>query len=286
MVTQLDTCIRRVDSQDRRNIANLIHFELKVHRNLDWKPPLDWIGDDPYFALERGNRFLAALACPPDPPEIAWIRLFAVHSTISDWEAWNQLWPSTLEQLKYSQDVHTIAAIPIQGWFREILKRAEFLHNHDIVVYTWIGKEPPKPRNSVDLVLRPMIIDDIPDVESVDYAAFKPLWRNSSTALSIAYKQASLATVIEKGGRIIGYQISTSNQMGGHLARLAVDPAYQGQGVGYNLVYDLLSHFKRRGANQVTVNTQSDNLVSIALYEKMGFSATGETFPVFVREIS
>jgi ribosomal protein S18 acetylase RimI-like enzyme len=69
--------------------------------------------------------------------------------------------------------------------------------------------------------------------------------------------------------------------MGGHVARLAVDPPYQGHGVGHNLLQDALTHFVRRGAYGVTVNTQDDNQASINLYQRMGFTRSGEEYPVY-----
>jgi [ribosomal protein S18]-alanine N-acetyltransferase len=99
--------------------------------------------------------------------------------------------------------------------------------------------------------------------------------------LEHAFRQAAIATVAEKDGLLVGYQISTANHSGGHLARLAVHPGYQGKGVGYTILRDLLAQFERRGARHVTVNTQDDNTASISLYEKAGFIATGENYQVY-----
>jgi ribosomal protein S18 acetylase RimI-like enzyme len=99
--------------------------------------------------------------------------------------------------------------------------------------------------------------------------------------LEIAFQQAAVATVAEDQDGIIGYQISTASSGGGHLARLAVHPRVQSQGIGYAIVRDLLAQFYRRGALQVTVNTQLDNLASLALYHKAGFQRTGEVYPVY-----
>jgi len=118
-------------------------------------------------------------------------------------------------------------------------------------------------------------------VRQVDASAFKVLWQNSQPSLEMALKQASIATVAEDGTGLLGYQISTTSHMGGHLARLAVLPAYQGRKIGNALVNDLLRQFVRRGIFRVTVNTQADNLISLKLYEKMGFLRTGETYPVY-----
>jgi ribosomal protein S18 acetylase RimI-like enzyme len=80
---------------------------------------------------------------------------------------------------------------------------------------------------------------------------------------------------------VAGYQISTGTPIGGHLARLAVKPEFQGKGVGYALVYDLIRQLLRRGARVITVNTQKDNLASLTLYKRIGFVLTGEKYPIY-----
>jgi ribosomal protein S18 acetylase RimI-like enzyme len=99
--------------------------------------------------------------------------------------------------------------------------------------------------------------------------------------LEIAFQQAAIATIAEDEEGIMGYQISTAGSSGGHLARLAVHPRVQGQGVGYALARDMLMQFYRRGAQKVSVNTQIDNEASLALYKKAGFRPTGEVHPIF-----
>ena len=58
-------------------MSNLIHFGAYVHRHLDWRSPLDWIGTPPYEGLEINNRLISILACAPDIPGVSWIRAFA-----------------------------------------------------------------------------------------------------------------------------------------------------------------------------------------------------------------
>jgi ribosomal protein S18 acetylase RimI-like enzyme len=103
--------------------------------------------------------------------------------------------------------------------------------------------------------------------------------------LEIAFHQAAVATVAEYEGRLVGYQISTGTPIGGHLARLAVLPNVQGKGIGYALLYNLLSQFAQRGSRTITVNTQRDNLASLSLYHKAGFQLTGEEYPIYQLEL-
>ena len=59
--------IRPASPSDQQKIADLIFFESHVHRHLDWRTPLDWLGFSPYWVFEEGRQISGALACPPDP---------------------------------------------------------------------------------------------------------------------------------------------------------------------------------------------------------------------------
>ncbi len=272
--------IRTATETDRQSLANLIHYEVYVHRHLDWRPPMDWIGQQPCLVQERGGRICAALICPPDPPEIAWIRLFAASQDIALEEAWNILWASALEQLN-TLACPPIAAIALRPWFQTLLEQTGFDQTQEIISLVWErGKNTGKsPVHGVNI--RSMSDEDLLTVHELDSIAFGLLWRISLNTLSSAYQQASLATVVEMNGQLVGYQISTAGPMGGHLARLAVLPSYQGNGIGSALVQDVLEKFEQRGAYRVTVNTQRDNLSSLSVYEKAGFRLTDEIYPVY-----
>jgi len=283
MLTQLQLSVRTASPNDRQKLANLIHFEVFVHRHLDWRPPLDWIGSHPYLIAEQRGNIIAALACPPDPPEVAWIRVFGAASNISVERAWHALWPEALAMLNEDSHISWAAAIPLQHWFRNLLDRSDFEQTHSIVMLSWenANDSPENGNSRADITLRPMNLDDLGVVEAIDVASFVPVWQNSKPSLELAFRQAAFATIAEQHGKPVGYQISTATPIGGHLARLAVLPSYQGRGIGYALVRDLLSQFARRGAQTVTVNTQQNNDASLSLYLKAGFHFTGEEYPIY-----
>lgn len=280
MVTKLKYSIRQANSSDQKQLANLIHFGTLVHRHLDWRPPLEWIGFNPFLVLEEDNRLIAALACPPDPKSVVWIRLFVAYDEENLVESWNQLWSRALELFSPNPDL-LLAAIPLQNWFQRLLQGSQFQRITDVVMLIWDHGRIPPELPSPEISIRPMNLDDLTQVEQLDKIAFGSLWHNSRTSLEYAFKQAVFATLAEIDNEIVAYQISTSMQMGGHLARLATHPQYQRQGIGYTILRDLMKQFKQRGAMRITVNTQEDNLASIALYESAGFSRTGETYPVY-----
>lgn len=272
--------IRPALDSDRTKLATLIHFSPYVHRHLDWRSPLDWLGDEPFFVAERDEQILAALACPPDIPDLTWVRLFAVSTALTVDDAWDRLWPVVLRLLG---DEVPVAVLPLQSWFQRILAASDFEHHHDVVMLKWhdhgqgLDSSPPASPYS----LRLMNYDDIDAVYHLDQAAFDAVWRHSRDLLKIAFKGAAIATVAEDDEGLVGYQVSTVNANDGHLARLAVHPRGQRMGVGFTLLNDLLCGFRRRGVPKVTVNTQTHNLASLNLYEKVGFVQTGETYPIY-----
>jgi ribosomal protein S18 acetylase RimI-like enzyme len=87
--------------------------------------------------------------------------------------------------------------------------------------------------------------------------------------------------VAELDSKIIGYELSTYSHFSAHLARLAVLPQNQFHGIGYYLAREMIRYFYRHGTLHISVNTQDDNQKSLNLYKRLGFSLTGERFPVF-----
>jgi len=286
MVTQTKIQIRPVKPSDKNQLAHLIHFGTYVHRHLDWKPPLNWIGEEPFFVAESSDRVVSALACPPTPPEVAWVRMFVCSTRISYNYAWDTLWPQTISCLQSSQ-TKTVAAIPLQKWFRELLTEQGFHHNHNVVAMAW----DPAPDKIASLSpaqpvqLRRMTKLDIPAVSAIDNQSFSPLWRNGQDSIDLAFKQSINASVVEESGEIIGYQITTHTPYGAHLGRLAVSPDQQRKGVGYALLRNLVSELTSQNIPRISVNPQNNNAKSLGLYKKAGFSETKEAYPVYLYQL-
>lgn len=266
---------------DHRQIANLIHFESRLHRHLDWCNPLDWIGEAPYLVIESDGKVTAALGCPPDPPRVAWIRLFVCSGAFPLEEAWRALWEAARAYLE-SQDRLLAAAILMQDWLRDLLQASGFQTRQQVVMLQREPRDLPARAVPEGIIIRPLMHYDLPDVAEIDLSAFDPLWQNSLASLGRAFPQATWATVAESGQGILGYQLSTRNPLGGHLARLAVRPEAQNRGVGYALVADLIHRMNAQGLSHLTVNTQNDNAASLSFYRKLGFRETGDRYPVFV----
>ncbi len=284
-MSEIEYNIRSALPSDRSRLANLIHFGSYIHQHLDWKPPLDWIGNEPYLLAERNGDLLSTLACPPDLPRITWIRLFAANSLINVTQAWSLLWKTASERLSQVGNIK-VAAISLQSWFNELLEGSGFDHSDNVVVLMWEKSTPLQDPHPTDVQIRLMMPEDLETIELIDHEAFGMVWKNSLEALELAYHQSALASVAVIGDEIVGYQYSTSSSMGGHLARLAVKTNMQGKGIGFLLVHQVLSQFRLQGVRHVTVNTQQKNIASLALYSKAGFTITGEAYRVYQHNIT
>jgi ribosomal-protein-alanine N-acetyltransferase len=275
--------VRPANLDDHQRLSNLIFFESRLHRHLDWRSPLEWLGAPFYWALDDGRQITAALACPPEVPGIAWLRLF-VHS--GGWtaeNAWNLLWQTARADIAQAGGAR-VAVIAMQPWLQQILSASGFKNIQQIVMLEW-QYQPWAGGEAAGVRIRPMLETDLPHVTETDAASFDRLWQNSLDTLRRAFAQALIATVAENDNGLIGYQLSTGGGQRAHLARLAVHSSMQGRGVGRALLGDLFARLVNSSIYKLSVNTQSDNVVSLSLYQKMGFLRTGEQYPVYIFDV-
>ncbi len=276
---QASRIYRPATVQDRTLLAALLATSSRKHQHLDWVDSTDLLGKQPFFLALEGNLPIGCLACPPDPPGVAWIRLFSVAAVTPCHQVWEQLWPvASTEAGRAGAD--RVAALLLENWMAPLLIASGFRQSNAVVFLKWqAGPLPPDATHEEHI--RPMQADDLEEVLKVDWRAFKKIWRQSIDSLTEALRQAALATVIEHSGRPVAYQVSTATRFGAHLARLAVDPSHQGRGLGRTLVLNLLRTFQGQGLDRITVNTQADNEPSLRLYDRLGFRRTGQQYPVF-----
>lgn len=278
MIVSRPLTYRRARPGDWAVISDLADHAQRVHTHLDWQPVNEWLGRQPFLLAMDGEAVVGALACPPDPPHVGWIRLLAVADSLPVGDVLRALWPPARADLEH-QGARASAALAIEAWVSAPLEAQGFRKvNEVIVLRRRRGPTPDVWGGPIAGRLRRARDRDLAAIEAVDRLAFEPLWQISAQALRAALTQAYYATVVERDDRILGYQISTAGRGAGHLARLAVAPAAQGEGLGSVLVRDALRFFERRGAAEVTVNTQQDNSASLAVYRRFGFSPTGESY--------
>jgi [ribosomal protein S18]-alanine N-acetyltransferase len=276
---KIDLTVSQAKKEDISDIASFLEKAALMHRHLDWNPVLDRLGSQPFLLLKHGAEIEAILVAPPDPPQVAWIYCFGVKNTEELGSCWQQLF-SSAQDIWHEQNA-SIYALGLEDWFCSLMVANGFQHKQDIVVLAWNHHVRQSPKLSADLFVRPMIEADLDEVAAVDAGSFEQQWVNSRESLRLAFMQSQHTSVAELNGKIIAYELTTSNQFAAHLARLAVLPEFRRSHIGQYLVCDMLHYFSSMGVLQLTVNTQSDNSASLNLYQSLGFKLTGESYPVF-----
>lgn len=272
--------VRVASENDREKIESIIQFETCIHRYQDWRNPLYWLGDSHFLVAEKHNEIVAALSFPIEQPPVVWIRLFVSSSNLPVERVWRAIWTEAKLLLMKNSTLTSVMVMPLHRWYQTVLIKTDYQFGIRVKMFKWEGENPPEIKNNPSINIRTMKLEDLREIHKIDSAAFTQIWRYTLDTLEQALNLALFATVVQIQNRLVGYQISTISPIGGHLARLAVHPEYQGKGIGHSILQDLLHRFYRRGTRTITVNTQDDNAPSISLYKKAGFRPTGEEYPI------
>lgn len=276
--------IRAVTSADETALRKFLRSGINLHRHLDWRDALSWLGEQPIWIQESDGRIKSLLICTEEPPGVAWVRLFGASFDLDAAQAWQALSNRFFSANAARAGKPVVACLVLQDWMAPLLSSSGFQHHQDIVALEYVRKEPPIFAPQEGYSIRLMQPEDIPEVANLDQASFETIWELSSEDLQHARARCEYRTVVEKDQRICAYQMSTMNGFSAHLARLAVLPEHQRHGLGSVLVADLINYFLMTNHLwAITVNTQSDNLASLALYKKMGFRLSGDSYPVYTR---
>ena len=286
-LTQTEWQVRHGVLEDRNRILPLIYFEPYVHQQPGWRPILDYVNSPSVFLLlQQKDHPQAVWLASIEDEGISWLRLFAVAQVLSPEKAWALLWEQARPSLQKAR-VRRLYVLAVKEWTRTFFEEMGFQQVSSVRNMAW-PRQPLPPRRALppQIALRPMQPADLEAVLALDHLAFREPWKMSASDLEQVYQEAVISTVAEGPEGLVGYQISTLSVRGGHLARLAVHPAAQRQGIGFALVYDALSYFAREKAEWVTVNTWCENQAAVALYRHFGFHFLPEKHPLYRLDIA
>jgi [ribosomal protein S18]-alanine N-acetyltransferase len=127
---------------------------------------------------------------------------------------------------------------------------------------------------AVEIDLRPMTLEDVPEVHALEVACFPDPWSakeyrgETNNPISVYY-------VARYGGVLLG--------MGGmwvvadeaHIGTMAVAHAHRRQGIARRIMDALLGEARRRGATVATLEVRVGNVAARNLYESYGFHVAG-----------
>lgn len=127
------------------------------------------------------------------------------------------------------------------------------------------------------LRLRPMTTADLDAVMDLELALFgEEAWSRQMLAGELGQQPASRFYVVaEQDGTLIGYAGLLAAGGQGDVLTIAVDTARWGQGVGSELLRQLLAEAKRRNCTEVFLEVRADNARAQRLYHWWGFAEVG-----------
>lgn len=127
----------------------------------------------------------------------------------------------------------------------------------------------------VPIEIRPLGYSDLPQVIAIERRAFTTPWSLAMFVLELSKPSGlCLAAVDADRGRLAGYLVLSRYDTVWHLMNVAVDPARQNQGIGRQLLEQMI---ERAGVEeQYTLEVRSSNAPAIRLYESFGFRSAGK----------
>ena len=137
-----------------------------------------------------------------------------------------------------------------------------------------------------------MVQEDADGVARVEAACMPVPWSRRSFWEEASHTDAYylIARDVDRDNLIVAYAGCWVLANEGHITNVAVDPDYQGQGLGRRLMNELTSRVKALGVDSMTLEVRPSNTVAINLYTSLGFRSVGQrpkyyTNPVEAAEI-
>lgn len=123
---------------------------------------------------------------------------------------------------------------------------------------------------------RRLALSDLDAIEEIERDAYPTPWSRSMFAGELAKPSSiSVGAVDLLTDRLIGYLIVSRYVDAWHVMNLAIHSGYRRRGIAVELMeelFELTASDPRRG---FTLEVRVSNKVAIALYERLGFRATG-----------
>ena len=269
----------------RQAVLDLVFHSSQVHAHFDWCDTDQWLRTEGAVIrlAWQHMKLVGVLGASPPLSDCSWVRLAAVANGFHAGEMLHSLWDAMTEELTQI-GAHEAAILLVEQWMQPHLSTLGFAFQEEIITLSRGRSRPLRPQPS-PANIQIAANSDIAVMAQIDLAAFTPPWQMSQHEIYQACRIASASTVAVIDKTIVGFQISTLYQDSAHLARLAVLPELQGQGIGRALVHDLINRFHRRRIYSITVNTQESNVRSQRLYERFDFYRNGYDLSVWIASI-
>jgi ribosomal-protein-alanine N-acetyltransferase len=123
------------------------------------------------------------------------------------------------------------------------------------------------------VTLRPMRLDDVPAVLSIEVRAYSHPWSGGNFADSLA--AGHVAELLQAGTEPIGYFIAQVGADELHLLNMTIAPEHQRRGHARALLDALRSHAQGRGLAAIWLEVRAGNTRAQQVYEAHGYVRAG-----------
>lgn len=132
------------------------------------------------------------------------------------------------------------------------------------------GERPP-------LILRSLVVEDVPAVHCIEVAATPDPWSESLFADELSEGGAERYWLVAEAmdGSLVGFGGLLFVADDAHIMNLAVDPDLQRQGIAAHLLSALLLEAGDRGITAATLEVRASNAAALGLYRTFGFIESG-----------
>ncbi len=126
------------------------------------------------------------------------------------------------------------------------------------------------------IVLRPMLVEDVPGVMEIEEVVAEAPWTASifSDCVKVGYSCWVFAD--DETNEVLGYGLLSAGAGEAHILNLCIKPRVQHQGYGYRMMQHLIQTAKAMHVNSVYLEVRVSNYRAIELYKKLQFIHTGE----------
>lgn len=118
--------------------------------------------------------------------------------------------------------------------------------------------------------------EQLEKIEEIEKACFSMPWTIEQLKSQLKDSQHEFIASLDDEGRVLGYVGMMYVLDEGYISNVAVDPEARRQGIGRDLIKELMARAAALDLAFVTLEVRCSNAAAIALYEKQGFLPVGK----------
>ena len=125
------------------------------------------------------------------------------------------------------------------------------------------------------VVVDPMRIEDVPAVHEIERLSFKTPWPSYAFEQELRGNRLARYVVARAGDAIVGFAGIWLMVDEAHITTFSVHPDWRRQGIGRQLLLNLVELSWAIGARRMTLEVRASNAGAQALYREFGFDVEG-----------